>query len=152
MCLAQGPQHSDTSEARTHGPSVLSQALYHLATVLPLKNSKTIWILVRPLWLFSQTPCIHLGIPRGGGSKLITFFIAFFTAKYCMHWSRGGGTRGPDPLKKTSYIRDSIGNKQLDPPPPRKSWTPPPGKNVGAPLEPRKIIIFFEINHWHSVK
>ena len=42
---------------------------------------KTIWILVRPLWLFSQTPCIHLGIPRGGGGgggggggvKLITF-------------------------------------------------------------------------------
>ena len=31
---------------------------------------KTIWILDRPLWLFSQTPCIHLGIPR---SKLITF-------------------------------------------------------------------------------
>ena len=26
MCLAQGPQHSDTSEAQTHGPSVLSQA------------------------------------------------------------------------------------------------------------------------------
>ena len=35
---------------------------------------KTIWIRVRPLWLFSQTPCIHLGIPRGG-SKLITFYF-----------------------------------------------------------------------------
>ena len=32
MCLAQGPQRS---EARTHGPSVLSQALYHWATALP---------------------------------------------------------------------------------------------------------------------
>ena len=31
MCLAQGPQHSDTSEARTGGPSVSSQALYHCA-------------------------------------------------------------------------------------------------------------------------
>ena len=30
MCLAQGPQRSDTGEARTGGPSVSSQALYHL--------------------------------------------------------------------------------------------------------------------------
>ena len=35
MCLAQGPQHSDAGEARTHGPSVSSQALYHWATALP---------------------------------------------------------------------------------------------------------------------
>ena len=27
MCLAQGPQHSDTGEAQTQGPSVSSQAL-----------------------------------------------------------------------------------------------------------------------------
>ena len=26
MCLAQGLQHSDAGEARTHGPSVSSQA------------------------------------------------------------------------------------------------------------------------------
>ena len=32
MCLAQGPQRSDAGEARTRGPSVSSQALYHLAT------------------------------------------------------------------------------------------------------------------------
>ena len=32
MCLAQGPQRSDTGEARTRGPSVSSQALYHWAT------------------------------------------------------------------------------------------------------------------------
>ena len=31
MCLAQGPQCSDTGEARTRGPSVSSQALYHWA-------------------------------------------------------------------------------------------------------------------------
>ena len=36
MCLAQGPQHSDASEARTRGPSVSSQALYHWATALPI--------------------------------------------------------------------------------------------------------------------
>ena len=35
MCLAQGPQRSDASEAHTHGPAVSSQALYHCATALP---------------------------------------------------------------------------------------------------------------------
>ena len=35
MCLAQEPQRSDASEARTRGPSVSRQALYHWATVLP---------------------------------------------------------------------------------------------------------------------
>ena len=35
MCLAQGPQHSDAGEARTHSPSVSSQALFHWATALP---------------------------------------------------------------------------------------------------------------------
>ena len=37
MCLAQGPQRSDAGEARTRGPSVSSQALYHWATALPTK-------------------------------------------------------------------------------------------------------------------
>ena len=31
MCLAQGPKRSDAVEARTRGPSVSSQALYHCA-------------------------------------------------------------------------------------------------------------------------
>ena len=31
MCLAQGSQRSDAGEARTRGPSVSSQALYHCA-------------------------------------------------------------------------------------------------------------------------
>ena len=35
MCLAQKPQCSDAGEARPRGPSVSSQALYHLATALP---------------------------------------------------------------------------------------------------------------------
>ena len=38
MCLAQGPQRSDACEARTRGPSVSSQALYHWATALPNKD------------------------------------------------------------------------------------------------------------------
>ena len=36
MCLAQGSQRSDAGEARTRGPSVSSQALYHWATALPM--------------------------------------------------------------------------------------------------------------------
>ena len=39
MCLAQGPQHSDTSEDRTRGPSVLSQALSHCAPIKKFKNN-----------------------------------------------------------------------------------------------------------------
>ena len=35
MCLAQGPQPSDTGEARTRGLLVSSQAFYHRATALP---------------------------------------------------------------------------------------------------------------------
>ena len=31
---------SDANEARIHGPSVLSQALYHWATVLPLHQNE----------------------------------------------------------------------------------------------------------------
>ena len=31
FCDFQGPQRSDTGKAQTHGPSVLSQALYHCA-------------------------------------------------------------------------------------------------------------------------
>ena len=34
MFLAQGPQRSDTGEARTRGLSVSSQALYHGTTAL----------------------------------------------------------------------------------------------------------------------
>ena len=40
MCLAQGPQRSDAGEARTRGPLVSSQALYHWATALPMTNSE----------------------------------------------------------------------------------------------------------------
>ena len=37
MCLAQGPQRSDVSEAWTRGLSLSSQlALYHWATALPI--------------------------------------------------------------------------------------------------------------------
>ena len=39
-----------------------------------------------------------------------------------------GGTGGPNPPGKSQVIWVSIGNKQLDP--------PPPLENVGPPLEP----------------
>ena len=39
MCLAQGPQRSDASEARPIGPSSSSQALYHWATALPTASN-----------------------------------------------------------------------------------------------------------------
>ena len=42
MCLAQGPQRSDAGEARTRGPLVSSQALYHWATALPKFNLEII--------------------------------------------------------------------------------------------------------------
>ena len=48
MCLAQGPQRSDAGEARTRGPLVSSQALYHWATVLPnLQEMYKIWNLCK---------------------------------------------------------------------------------------------------------
>ena len=42
MCLAQETQRSDAGEARTRGLSVSSQALYHWATVLPIKKIKSV--------------------------------------------------------------------------------------------------------------
>ena len=50
MCLAQGPQRSDAGEARTRGPSVSSQALYHWATALSfakIKPSENFRILIQ---------------------------------------------------------------------------------------------------------
>ena len=49
MCLAQVPQCSDTGEARTSGPSVSSQAFYHLATGLPKFFSAKVCIFSNPL-------------------------------------------------------------------------------------------------------
>ena len=50
-----------------------------------------------------------------------------------------GETGGPDPPpRKSQDIWVSIGNKQLDPPPPplKKVGPPPPLENVGPPPEP----------------
>ena len=44
MCLAQGPQRSDAGEARTRGPSVSSQALYHWAPARDYKPVKYLYL------------------------------------------------------------------------------------------------------------
>ena len=44
------------------------------------------------------------------------------------------GTGGPDPPGKSQVIWVSKGNKQLDPPPLEKSWTPPPPWKMSDPL------------------
>ena len=48
------------------------------------------------------------------------------------------GDKGPDTPGISQVIWVSIGNKQLDP--------PPPLENVGPPLEPLKMIFSFESN------
>ena len=72
----------------------------------------------------------------------------------CGSRERTGGPDPPPPPGTSQVIWVSIGNKQLDPPPPPpppgKSWTPL--ENVGPPLEPWKMIGFFEINNLNSVK
>ena len=40
MCLAQGRQRSDASEAGNRGPSISSQALYHWAIALLYEHLK----------------------------------------------------------------------------------------------------------------
>ena len=74
---------------------------------------------------------------------------------FTMGGSRGGiGVRTPPPPGKSQVILVSIGDKQLDPLP-KNSWTPPPPpplKNDGSPLEPRKMIFFYESNRWSSVE
>ena len=71
MCLAQGPQRSDAGEARTRGPSVSSQALYHwakqgrTAMVLPAGCPHSVEVDNK-----SQSPCWSLGLEVGGGQWL----------------------------------------------------------------------------------
>ena len=64
-----------------------------------------------------------------------------------------GGQGVQTPPGKSQVIWVSIGNKQLDPPPPPgKSWTPPPPGKCWNPSGTLKMIDFFEIDHLNSVK
>ena len=61
MCLAQGPQRSDAGEARTRGPSVSSQALYHWATALPYPIiAKTFYKLLFSTFLYMNFSFQHI--------------------------------------------------------------------------------------------
>ena len=63
MCFAQGPQRSDAGEARTHGPSVSSQALYHWATALPSGCDLKLCDFIARQWTSIPDPgnniCLH---------------------------------------------------------------------------------------------
>ena len=68
-----------------------------------------------------------------------------------MGGSRGGGEAGgPDPRKITSY-KGLYREKTIGPPPPPWKKLDPLGK-WSTPLEPWKMIVVFESNHWTSVK
>ena len=69
MCLAQGPQRSDAGEARTRGPSVSSQALYHWATALP-RNHGLIVVNLAMIYLLTY------------------FYIKKNSQKYCNYYVR----------------------------------------------------------------
>ena len=62
---------------------------------------------------------------------------------------RGDRDPDPPPCKITSYI-GFYREWAIGPPPPTNSWTPT--ENVGSPLEPRKMIVFYESNRLSSVK
>ena len=63
----------------------------------------------------------------------------------------GGGQRVRIPTGKSQVIWASIGQKQLDP-----HWIkvgpPPPWKMFHPHWNLGKMIVFFESNHWTSVK
>ena len=86
----------------------------------------------------AETHCIH---PRQNSSPPWKN-----TQQLQVRIERGAG--GPDPPGKIQVIWVSIGNKQLDPlekvRPPGKCWTP------SGTL--KKIIDFFDINHFTSVR
>ena len=111
MCLAQRPQPSDASEDQTCGPSVCSQARYHCAPIKKFKNN----------------------LDPGQGVKIDDFFsyLTFVTQNIaCTDPEGGKGPGPPPPPGKTQVIWDSIGNKQLDPPPLEKVGPPPPCEKI----------------------
>ena len=66
MCLAQRPQCSDVGEARTCGPSVSSQALYHRAIALPKHD-----VTVTHAWLAGHSFLLKNNISCMGKEKII---------------------------------------------------------------------------------
>ena len=71
MCLAQGPQRSDTGEARTRSLSVSSQALYHCALYVIAQCDSQVFAAVCGLQNLVDNGCARVYV------LLITlFFVA----------------------------------------------------------------------------
>ena len=107
MCLAQGPQRSDACEARTRGPSVSSQALYHWATTLPnlSKIDKTMILMTNGSLMKAESiaECSPLGILQyfwpalsdyRSGRPILVFFLSdrlrqvLLYISFCCNWSK----------------------------------------------------------------
>ena len=85
-------------------------------------------------------------------SKLVQWKIEHYSteATICKASADPEGGQGVrTPPGKSQVIWVSIGNKQLDPPGKKLD---PLHEKVGPPLEPLKMIDFFEIDHLTSVK
>ena len=86
MCLAQGPQRSEAGEARTHGLSVSSQALYHWATALPWSGGiAALFFQADKYTGFHGKPCVDPESCARGGSILqsrgFLFYLFLFFSK-----------------------------------------------------------------------
>ena len=73
-------------QSSTRGPSASSQALYHCA---PIKKNNNLDPSQATMVVFPDT---MYTLRDTKGVKIDNFFsyLTFVTAKYCMHWSRGG--------------------------------------------------------------
>ena len=122
MCLAQGAQRSDASEARTRGPWFSSKALYHWVTALPQ-------CYLGCSWLVYKCSCLQWS-----------------------SCADPEGNRGRTPPGKSQVIWVSMGNKHLlpPPPPPPPPWKKVghPWKMLN-PSESLESIVFSEINRWN---
>ena len=91
MCLAQG-HSSDAGEARTSGPSVSSQALYHWATALPINlHNDTIIVDCISIHSFKLYAILTTFIGHGGHLGHVTKTICFIRSlqmKLKFKWSR----------------------------------------------------------------
>ena len=72
MCLAQGPQQSDTGEARTRSSSLSSQALYHWATALPCMDSTYSVSFSAPKIISSRLCCLSASCSASPPVRSIT--------------------------------------------------------------------------------
>ena len=97
MCLAQGPQRSDAGEARTHGPSVLSQTLYHTSPLCTrARHSILCLVLVQP----RKHPDMMI-------EKLLTGIRCF--KKFFRVTIRVSHSLDPDQAKQLHFVGSDLG-------------------------------------------